>query len=134
MDVAEAEKLVMAHFSGIPAAKGTVAEVDTTVPPHKDTLINMATDPEAQGWSVSVEFKHKATEDGTVRNYRKNLAESLLSQMFSLRLSDLSRRPNAPFIGAQAGSSRTPGCTRSAGIAPARSPRCRRPGSPRPTR
>lgn len=103
--VAEAEKMVMAHFSGIPAAKGTVAEVDASVPAHKDTLINMSTDPEAQGWSVSVEFKHKVTEDGTVRNYRKNLAENLLSQMFSLRLSDLSRRPNAPFIGAQAGSS-----------------------------
>lgn len=103
--VAEAEKLVVAHFSGLPAAKGAPAAVDTTVPAHKETLVNMSTDPEAQGWSVSVEFKHKATEDETVRGYRKTLAENLLSQMFNLRLRDIARRPNAPFIGAQAGTS-----------------------------
>ncbi|HEX8031706.1 MAG TPA: pitrilysin family protein, partial [Vicinamibacterales bacterium] len=103
--VADAEKMIVSHFGGIPAAKGTVAEVDATVPAHKETLINMSTDPEAQGWTVSVEFKHKAEEDETVRGYRKTLAESLISQMLSLRLSDLSRRPNAPFLGAQAGTS-----------------------------
>lgn len=103
--VAEAEKLILAHFGGIPAAKGTVAEVDSSVPPHKETLIDMSTDPEAQGWSVSIDFKRKADQDKTVRGYRKSLAENLVSQMLNLRLSDLSRRPNAPFIGAQAGPS-----------------------------
>src|SRR6478735_8856067 len=71
LPVAEAEKMVQAHFSGIPAAKGAVAKVDTSVPSHKETLINMSTDPEAQGWSISVGFKGKAEEDGTVRSYRK---------------------------------------------------------------
>lgn len=103
LPVAEAEKMVIAHFGGIPAAKGAAATVDTSVPTHKDTLISMDTDPEAQGWSVSVEFKHKADEDQTVRGYRKSLAESLLSQMFNLRLRDIARRPNAPFLGANAG-------------------------------
>jgi zinc protease len=102
---AEAERLITRHFAPIPAAKGAVAEVDTTVPAHKDTLINMATDPEAQGWSVSVAFKHKADQDATVRGYRKSLAENLLSQMFNLRLRDIARRPTAPFIGASAGTS-----------------------------
>ena len=103
--VADAEKMVIAHFSGIPAAKGALATVDTSVPAHKETLVNMSTDPEAQGWSVSVEFKHKATEDETVKGYRKSLAENLLSQMFNLRLRDIARRPNAPFLGANAGTS-----------------------------
>jgi zinc protease len=102
--VAEAEKMVIAHFGGIPAAKGAASTVDRSVPAHKDTLINMSTDPEAQGWSVSVEFKHPADEDQTVRGYRKTLAENLVSQIFNLRLRDLARRPNAPFLGAQAGS------------------------------
>ena len=101
--VAEAEKMVVAHFSGIPAAKGAPATVDTSVPAHKETLIDMSTDPEAQGWSVSVEFKSKADHDETVRGYRKTLTENLLSQMFNLRLRDIARRPNAPFLGAQAG-------------------------------
>lgn len=103
--VAEAEQMVQSHFGGIPAAKGAVATVDTAVPAHKDTLVNMSTDPEAQGWSVSVEFKHKADQDETVRGYRKSLVENLLSQMFNLRLRDIARRPNAPFLGAQAGTS-----------------------------
>jgi zinc protease len=103
--VAEAEKLVVAHFSGIPAAKGAVATVDTSVPAHKETQVNMSTDPEAQGWSVSVEFKHKADEDETVRGYRKTLSENLLSQMFNLRLRDIARKPNAPFLGANVGTS-----------------------------
>jgi zinc protease len=81
--VADAEKMIIAHFSGIPAPKGAVAEVDTTVPAHKETLVNMSTDPEAQGWSVSVEFKHKAEEDQTIRGLadaepasQRNLAAS----------------------------------------------------------
>src|SRR6185503_3027450 len=102
--VADAEKMVIAHFGGIAPAKGAAATVDTSVPAHKETLVNMSTDPEAQGWSVSVEFKHKADEDETVRGYRKTLAENLVSQMLNLRLRDIARRPNAPFLGAQAGS------------------------------
>lgn len=101
--VAEAEALVQKHFAGIPAAKGAPATVDTSVPAHKDTLINMSTDPEAQGWSVSVGFKGKAEHDLTVGGYRKTLVENLVSQMLNLRLRDIARRPNAPFIGAQAG-------------------------------
>ncbi len=103
--VAEAEALVRKHFAGIPAAKGAPAAVDTSVPAHKDTLINMSTDPEAQGWSVSIGFKGKAEHDLTVGGYRKTLVENLVSQMLNLRLRDLARRPNAPFLGAQAGTS-----------------------------
>ena len=103
--VAEAEKLVQQTFGKIPAAKGALASVDTSVPPHKDTLINMSTDPEAQGWTVSIAFKGKAEHDNTVRGYRKTLVENLVSQMLNLRLRDLARRPNAPFLGANAGTS-----------------------------
>jgi zinc protease len=103
--VPEAEKLITKHFAPIPAAKGTVANVDTSVPGHKDTLVNMATDPEAQGWSISVAFKGKAERDNTVRGYRKTLVENLVSQMLNMRFRDIARRPNAPFLGAQAGTS-----------------------------
>jgi zinc protease len=101
--VAEAEKLVQQTFGKIPAAKGAIAAVDTSVPPHKETLVNMSTDPEAQGYSVTLAFKGKAEHDTTVAGYRKTLVEQLVSQMLNLRLRDLARRPNAPFLGAQAG-------------------------------
>ena len=103
--VDQAEKLIQQNFGKIPASKGTVADVDKSVPAHKDTLINMSTDPEAQGWSVSLAFKGRAEHDTTVGGYRKTLLEQLVSQMLSLRLRDLARRPNAPFLAANAGTS-----------------------------
>jgi zinc protease len=105
LPVAEAEQLVQKRFGVIPAAKGAASSVDASVPGHKDTLISMSTDPEAQGYSVSMAFKGKVEVDNTVRGYRKQLVEQLVSQMLNLRLAEISRRPNAPFLGAQAGSS-----------------------------
>ncbi len=101
----EAEKLVRDNFASIPAAQGAVSTVDTSLPGHKDTLISMSTDPEAQGWSISIAFKGKAEHDTTVGGYRKSLVESLVAQMLNLRLRDIARRPNAPFLNAQAGTS-----------------------------
>ena len=103
--VDQAEKLIQQNFGKIPASKGTVANVDKSVPAHKETLVNMSTDPEAQGWSVSLAFKGTAEHDNTVRGYRKTLLEQLVSQMLSLRLRDIARRPNAPFLAANAGTS-----------------------------
>jgi zinc protease len=103
--VADAEKLIQQNFGKIPAAKGDAASVDTSVPAHQETLIDMSTDPEAQGWSISLAFKGKAEHDNTVGGYRKTLVENLVSQMLNLRLSDVARRPNAPFLGARAGTS-----------------------------
>lgn len=105
LPVAEAEQLIQKRFGVIPAAKGAAPSVDASVPGHKDTLINVSTDPEAQGWSVSMAFKGKVEVDNTVRGYRKQLVEQLVSQMLNLRLAEISRRPNAPFLGAQAGGS-----------------------------
>lgn len=105
LPAAEAEQLVQKHFGVIPAATGAASSVNAGVPGHKDTLISMSTDPEAQGWSVSMAFKDKVEIDNTVRGYRKSLVEQVVSQMLNLRLAEISRRPNAPFLGAQAGSS-----------------------------
>lgn len=105
LPVAEAEQLVQQRFGVIPAASGVPPSVDQTVPSHKDTLIGMSTDPEAQGWSVSMVFKGTIEHDNTVGGYRKSLVKQLASQMLNLRLREIARRPNAPFLGAQAGGS-----------------------------
>lgn len=105
LPVAESEALIQKRFGVIPAAKGAASSVDAGVPAHEETLISMATDPEAQGWTVSMAFKSKVEVDNTVRGYRKQLVEQLVSQMLNLRLAEISRRPNAPFLGAQAGGS-----------------------------
>ena len=49
------------------------ATVDRTVPPHKETLFSMATDPEAQGWSVSRRASRAGRATTTVGDYRAAL-------------------------------------------------------------
>jgi zinc protease len=102
LDPADAEKLVRAHFESIPRRTTSIPAVDRRIPPHAETLYSMATDPEAQGWTATLSFKSAATEQRTVGDYRTALVRQLISEMINPRLSEIARRPNAPFIGAEA--------------------------------
>ena len=101
IDPAEAEKLVRARFEGIPKPSEPPGSVDRTIPPHKETLYSVATDPEAQGWTVSVGFKSDAPRQTTVGDYRAALMRQLAGEMLNPRLREIARRPDAPFIGAE---------------------------------
>jgi zinc protease len=69
------------------------------IPRHAETLVAVATDPEARESSVSVIFKHPAAgRDG--RDYRHDLMESLFDSMVNDRLSEVARRSDAPFLDA----------------------------------
>jgi zinc protease len=105
LDPAEAQRLVEQRFGGIAAAAGAPSAVERLVPPHPETLFSIATDPEAQGWSVAVAHKRPIEVERTVGDYRRSLIQQLATQMLNLRLSEIARRPNAPFLGAEAGSS-----------------------------
>ncbi len=73
IDLAEAQKMVQLRFGSIPAAKGALEAVDRTVPPHKETLFTIATDPEAQGSSVALSHKRPVEVETTVGDYRRSL-------------------------------------------------------------
>jgi zinc protease len=105
IDLAEAQKMVQARFGSIPAAKGSLEAVDRTVPPHKETLFTISTDPEAQGWSVALAHKRPVEVETTVGDYRRSLIQQLATQMLNLRLREIARRQNAPFLAAEAGGS-----------------------------
>ena len=105
VDRAAAKTLVEQRFGSIPAAKTPIERVDRSVPPHKETLFTIATDPEAQGWSVALANKRPVEIEKTVGDYRRSLIQQLATQMLNLRLSEIARRPNAPFLGAEAGGS-----------------------------
>jgi zinc protease len=103
IDVKEAENLVRQHFGAMPKPSRPVEDVNRTVPPNKETLYSVATDPEAQGSSVTLAFKHDVEDQKTVADYRRSLARQLVWEMINPRLSEIARRPKAPFLGAQAG-------------------------------
>lgn len=103
IDLDEAQALVEKRFGSIPAASGQVPEVDRQVPAQAETLYSMVTDPEAQSWNVTVASKRPVEIERSVGDYRRTLVEQLVMQMFNLRLSEIARRPDAPFLGAEAG-------------------------------
>jgi zinc protease len=105
IDPNEARQLVEKHFGVIARVTTPVPTVDRTVPPNKEAQFSVATDPEAQGWSVSIAFKRPSEIDRTVGDYRRSLVQQLVTQMLNLRLREIARRQDAPFLAAQAGSS-----------------------------
>jgi zinc protease len=103
IDAAELQKIVEQRFGSIPAATAPLEKVDRTVPAHEETLVAVATDPEAQGWTVALAHKRPFEAERTVGDYRRALIQQLATQMLNLRLREIARRPNAPFLGAEAG-------------------------------
>jgi zinc protease len=103
IDPADAEKQVRARFESIPRPTEAATPVDRSMPSHQETLYSLATDPEAQGWTVAVNFKSRAAEQRTVADYRASLVRQLVGEMLNPRLREIARRPNAPFLGAEAG-------------------------------
>ena len=102
LDVAAAERLVRQYFGVIPARKSAKRPI-YPVPPHKDTRVAVATDPEAQSSSASVFHTRPLRKSQTVGDYRRDLVRSLFEAMLNARLAEIARRPDAPFLGASAG-------------------------------
>ncbi|MGQ0649570.1 MAG: M16 family metallopeptidase [Gemmatimonadaceae bacterium] len=73
------------------------------VPPNAQPLVTIATDPEEQVTTVGVMYKHPPKTMRTVGDYRTSLISQLYNSMFNQRLSELSRKPDAPFSVATSG-------------------------------
>ena len=94
------EAAIKSSFADIPKSAGQEPLPVYEIPSHAETLVAVATDPEARGSSVSLVFKHPRLVEKTVGDYRKDLVESLFHSMVNDRLSEVARRSDAPFLGA----------------------------------
>ncbi len=103
IDPAEARRQIAGHFGAIAPPEDKTPRPVHAIPPHKETLVSVVADKEAQGSNVSLVIKNPAKKTKTVADYRRDLVESLVNQMFNARLMEIARRPNAPFLGAGAG-------------------------------
>jgi zinc protease len=102
IDPAAMEAQVKTMFSAMPRPAAPAPARAYEVPLHDEMLLEVATDPEATQSSVSVLRKRKKGEEGTVAAYRRNLAEQMVYQMINERFDELSRKPDAQFLGAGA--------------------------------
>ncbi|MCC7054561.1 MAG: insulinase family protein [Gemmatimonadaceae bacterium] len=91
------------HFAGLAAPSVRRPRPAVTVPSHGGTLVSIATDREVPTSSVSVLWKRRPTVIRTVADMRRSMLATLRDQMFNERLGELTRRPDAPIVAAQAG-------------------------------
>ncbi|MDP1569738.1 MAG: insulinase family protein [Vicinamibacterales bacterium] len=101
--VDEVEALIRTRLSDLVRPDRPIETPNRAVPPHAETLYSVATDPEAQGWTVSMVYKHPVEAQRTVGDYRRSLVRQLVFQMLNLRLRDMAAQPGATFLGAEAG-------------------------------
>jgi zinc protease len=97
-DPERVEALVREHFGPITGPRRPRPRREFDVPTHRETLISVASDPEAQGSTVSVYMKRTPIRWETVEAYRSWIVESLASSMLTNRLGEATQRPDAPFL------------------------------------
>ena len=95
--------LIEQTFKGLAPKRPAAPEPDRAVPPHAETLVSVATDPEAQATTVTLFRTFPTPSQDRVGDYRRDLVQRLMFQMLNLRFAQISRRPDTPFLVAGAG-------------------------------
>lgn len=103
VDAAAMEQAVKAQFKGLTNPATERARTLFPVPDHDETLVTVATDPEATNTRIAVYSKLPRRERGTVGAYRRQMVENLYHGLLNNRLDELRRRPDPPFLFAFAG-------------------------------
>lgn len=98
------EPFIKKHFSfsGDQSAP-SVKRPSMPLPPHKETLISIASDNELTSASASLLWKHPARSTATQAGFRQSIVDQLVDVMLNNRLAEIVRKPKAPYAGARAG-------------------------------
>jgi len=103
-DVNSVEAKIKNMFSGIPKVNNPKQKEIYPLPDNSEPLIGTATDKEATNTMVTVSFKHETTPDAekNLGYMRTQLVRTFVNVMLSMRLNELARNENPPFIFARA--------------------------------
>ena len=101
-DKAAIQNMIQAHFAGIPAAVNPQPRPVYDIPDHPGTMYAILTDKETTSASIEVDNLMPARKQGTLGVYRQEMVDSLFAGMLSNRYSELTQKPDAPFIDAGA--------------------------------
>jgi zinc protease len=100
------EQTIISYFGNLESVEEPRERMVYPVPEHPGTLYAPATDPEATSTTVSLFVKTEPQPENTVADYRRQLVESMYNGMLNERFQELSKQPDAPFIGAGSFSNR----------------------------
>ena len=102
IDVDKVEQKIKTIMADIPAAAPDAAKKDVIVVPDNDEpIVSVNADPEMQQSNLMIFYKSQAMPkemNNTMTYELLNIVKSYISNIMSERLSDISRKPNAPFI------------------------------------
>ena len=85
-------------FSKIQAIKTPRKKSVYDIPDHKETLVSVVTDKEAQYAVAQIFYKHPLEKSKTLGDYRKGIVEGLYNAMINDRLAELTQKENPPFL------------------------------------
>ncbi len=94
------QQRISQHFASLPPAKSPRPRPLYTIPDHPGTRYAIDSDKEQPQTDVAVYNIFPARDQATIGAYRQQIVESLYSGMLSARFSEISQKPDPPFIGA----------------------------------
>jgi zinc protease len=97
------EAMIRNRFARLEHPASPRARSRYDVPVQDTTMVAVAVDPEATSSRVTVAWRVPSDQRGTVGAYRESLVGQLHDQMLNIRLEELTRRENPPFLGAAMG-------------------------------
>jgi zinc protease len=89
---------VKARFSQIPERENPRGKEIFAIPPHRETLVSIAADKEAQYPVAFVFCKHPLNKTKTLGDYRESIMHSLYNAMINNRLAEKTQLAEPPFI------------------------------------
>ncbi len=99
-DATEVERQIRDAFGAFEEQEDPRERRTFSVPDHEETRFVVASDPETSYTTVSVYVKRDAEALETRDDYRDLVMGQLFTSMFNARLDEISREPDAPFLGA----------------------------------
>ena len=100
-----AENLIRKYFASWKyQGKGTPKPVvKEKIPNNKEPIISIFRDKELRYAQAVFMIKHPERDKLSYHSYREDIKESLFGIMFNMRLEEISKEPNPPFLGASGG-------------------------------
>lgn len=97
-DQEEMVKRIKEKFSQIPVPEQKRKKEYFDIPKHKETLVSIVTDKEAQYPVAQIFYKHPLKVSKTLGDYREGIKQGLFNGMINNRLQELTQSENPPFI------------------------------------
>lgn len=96
------ETLIKRYLGAIPPSAKPRPRTPFPVPAHDSTLVSITSDREATRSVIRLLYKQPKRSNITTASYRERLVEQLFGSMLNDRFSEITQKPNPPFINAYA--------------------------------